>query len=101
MSTLGIEPGLLTPGGLRGGGAVEHYERVENISNLMWKMRITCTTPLDGAIVWQHDSCWGGLSVTAIEPYIREAMEEANLISKATPPPPVSALPGRVHELPA
>ena len=48
-------------------------------------MRITCTTPLDGSIVWEHDSCWTSLSVKAIVPYLREALETADIISQATP----------------
>jgi len=42
---LGKQSGF-TPGGLRGGGAVYHYQHDASIDTLMWKMRIARTNTL-------------------------------------------------------
>ena len=40
MSTLGVEPGRFTPGGLRGGGAVALYLKNKTIADVQWVMRL-------------------------------------------------------------
>ena len=51
MRTLGIIDRVqLTPGGLRGGGAVESYRRGCSVTELMWKMRVRNQSTLESYI---------------------------------------------------
>ena len=51
LHTLGIDDNVrLTPGGLRGGGAVESYRRGCSVTELMWRMRVRNQTTLESYI---------------------------------------------------
>ena len=47
LSVLGIPSRLYTPGGLRGGGAVRHFELHRDLPRLMWDMRLQNVTTLN------------------------------------------------------
>ena len=48
LSAFGVDASLgLTPGSLRGGGAVRHYKDGMSISNLMWAMRLRSVVTLE------------------------------------------------------
>lgn len=48
LKSLAVSPAThLTPGGLRGGGAVTHYREGGSISDLMWKMRLRNVSTLE------------------------------------------------------